>query len=101
MHVVAECALDRIALELDGKSVATICFNYIPSMLQSTIWQERYAALSSMSLIAEGCKAVFTEQAESIVNLVIPSYKDPHDRVIYACCKAIGQLASHLEVNIN
>ncbi|CAO3670398.1 hypothetical protein G6F70_006836 [Rhizopus microsporus] len=93
-YVMGESALDRVARILGGKAVVPISFQYIPQMLQSTEWQQRRAALMTISSIGEGCIKVMQPELSNIITMILPSFKDVHPRVRYAACNAIGQMST-------
>lgn len=93
-YVVGESTLDRIARCLGGKAVVPVAFQYIPQMLQSGEWQQRRAALMTISSIGEGCEKVMKPELGNIIQMILPYFKDPHPRVRYAACNAIGQMCT-------
>lgn len=92
--VVAEQSLDRLARSLGGKSFSPVCFNYIPSLLQSPQWTQRHAGLMAISAIGEGCYKTMQPELQKMVQLVVPYFADPHPRVRYATCNCIGQMCT-------
>ncbi|XP_049610535.1 importin-5 [Syngnathus scovelli] len=92
--VAGESALDRIACGLGGKIILPLIKQHIRQMLQSTDWKYRHAGLMALSAIGEGCH----QQMEAILNETVISVlhycADPHPRVRYAACNAIGQMAT-------
>ena len=92
--VVAESALDRIAMGLGGKTILPHITSNIPIMLQNPDWRYRHAALMAMSAIGEGCHKQMLNVLNQIVDAVLPMLQDPHPRVRYAACNAIGQLST-------
>ncbi|KAG1473754.1 hypothetical protein G6F56_000773 [Rhizopus delemar] len=93
-YVMGEGTLDRVARCLGGKAVVPIAFQYIPQMLQSGEWQQRRAALMTISSIGEGCIKVMQPELSNIISMILPSFKDAHPRVRYAACNAIGQMST-------
>lgn len=92
--MVGESTLDRIARTIGGKGVVPVAFQYIPQMLQSGEWQQRRGALMAISSIAEGCVKVMKPELGNIIQMVTPYLKDPHPRVRYAACNALGQMST-------
>lgn len=90
----ARQALDRVSLKLTGKSLAQPLFEYLPTMLQSNNWRERQAALMALSSAAEGCSDVLMSEIPKILDMVLPALQDPHSRVQYASCNALGQMST-------
>lgn len=94
-HVIGEHAMDRLARALGGKAMLPVCFTYIPRMLASKEdWKPRHAALMALSAIAEGCSRIMRAELGKIIQMILPFLKDPHARVRYAACNAIGQMAT-------
>ncbi|CAG8478858.1 3893_t:CDS:10 [Diversispora eburnea] len=89
-YVIGEHAMDRLARNLGGKAVLPISFQYIPAMLSSAKWEERHAALMAISAIGEGCVKIMEAELGKII-------EDPHPRVRYAACNAIGQMSTDFQ----
>lgn len=93
----ARQALDRVSLRLNGQSLAAPLFQYLPTMIQSSSWRERQAALMALSSAAEGCSDVLIHQVPTILDMILPTLQDDHPRVQYACCNALGQMSTDFE----
>ncbi|ODV90058.1 hypothetical protein CANCADRAFT_99901 [Tortispora caseinolytica NRRL Y-17796] len=87
-------ALDRLALSLNGGVVLPPFFQYLPEMISSNDWHAKHAALIAISSVAEGCAVAMIGELNQILNAIIPLSKDPHPRVRWACCNAIGQMCT-------
>ncbi|CAG8482986.1 1549_t:CDS:10, partial [Ambispora gerdemannii] len=96
-YVIGEHAMDRLARYLGGKAVLPVAFQYIPTMLGSDKWEQRHAALMAISAIGEGCVKIMEAELGKIVELVLPFLRDPHPRVRYAACNAIGQMSTDFQ----
>ncbi|CAN3357459.1 importin subunit beta-3 [Diutina catenulata] len=94
VYDAARQALDRISLKLTGQAVAPPLFQYLPEMVASKEWRQRQAALMAISSAAEGCVDVLLDQIDTVLDLVLPLATDPHPRVQYACCNALGQMST-------
>ncbi|XP_023336717.1 importin-5 [Eurytemora carolleeae] len=92
--VVAESALDRLACGLGGKTVFPHIMQLTPTMLQSQDWKYRHAALMAISASGEGCHKQMEPFLSQVMDGVINYIQDPHPRVRYACCNAIGQMST-------
>eukprot|EP00054_Salpingoeca_dolichothecata_P030034 m.240431 g.240431 ORF g.240431 m.240431 type:complete len:1144 (+) comp26585_c1_seq13:16-3447(+) len=90
----AEQALDRLACALGGKAVLPLCFELIPPMLQREEWQYRHAALMALSAIGEGVHKALLLHLTEVVQTILPHLADPHERVRFACCNTVGQMAT-------
>ncbi|XP_029055806.1 karyopherin beta 3 [Osmia lignaria lignaria] len=93
-NVVAESALDRLACGLGGKTMLPQIVQNIPSMLNNSDWKYRHAALMAISAVGEGCHKQMEAILPQIMEGVIQYLQDPHPRVRYAACNAIGQMST-------
>lgn len=48
----------------------------------------------AISAVGEGCHKQMTVILDEVVNAVLPFCQDPHHRVRYATCNALGQMAN-------
>jgi hypothetical protein len=92
--VAGESALDRMACGLGGKLVLPMIKERIMQMLQNPDWKYRHAGLMALSAIGEGCHQQMEGILNEIVNFVLLFLQDPHPRVRYAACNAVGQMAT-------
>lgn len=90
----ARQALDRVSLKLGGKYLAPPLFQYLQQMVSSSEWRERFGALMALSSAAEGCRDVLIGEIPKILDMIIPLINDPHPRVQYGCCNALGQIST-------
>lgn len=86
--------MDRLANSLGGESILVPTFEFLPRMINSSSWRDRHAALMAISSIAEGCRDMMEPELESVLSLVVPTLQDPHPRVAYAACHALGQMST-------
>lgn len=93
-NVIAESALDRLACGLGGKAILPHIVSNIPNMLNNPDWKYRHAALMAISAAGEGCHKQMETMLDSIMQGVLKYLLDPHPRVRYAACNAIGQMAT-------
>lgn len=93
-NVVAESALDRLACGLGGKTMLPQIVQNIPSMLNNSDWKYRHAALMAISAVGEGCHKQMEAILPQIMEGVIQYLQDPHPRVRYAACNAVGQMST-------
>jgi len=92
--VVAESALDRLAVGLGGKTVFPHILQLTPAMLQHADWRYRHAGLMAISASGEGCHKQMEPHLEQLMEGIMNYINDPHPRVRYACCNAIGQMST-------
>ncbi|CAR21773.1 TOG domain-containing protein [Lachancea thermotolerans] len=90
----ARQALDRVSLKLGGKYLAPPLFQYLQQMVSSSEWRERFGALMALSSAAEGCRDVLIGEIPKILDMIVPLINDPHPRVQYGCCNALGQIST-------
>ncbi|KAJ1912131.1 importin subunit beta-3 [Mycoemilia scoparia] len=99
-YVFGEQTMDRLACSLGGKQVLAVSFKYIPQMLSSPSntaknqWKQKHAALMAISAIGEGCYKIMVKELKPILEMILPFFKDPHPRVRWAVCNAVGQLST-------
>lgn len=86
--------MDRLANKLGGLTVLTPTFTWLPRMMQSVSWKDRHAALMAISAISEGCRDQMIGELQQVLDLVVPALKDPHPRVRWAGCNALGQMST-------
>ncbi|TRY67741.1 hypothetical protein TCAL_02908 [Tigriopus californicus] len=92
--VVAESALDRLSCGLGGKTVFPHILQNTPQMLSQADWKFRHAALMAISAAGEGCHKQMESFLPQIMEGVMNFINDPHPRVRFAACNAIGQMST-------
>lgn len=93
-HVAGEQCMDRLANKLGGQAVLPPTFEWLPQMMRSSVWRDRHAALMAISAISEGCRDLMVGELDKVLDLVIPALRDPHPRVRWAGCNALGQMST-------
>ncbi|KAF2751651.1 ARM repeat-containing protein [Sporormia fimetaria CBS 119925] len=93
-HVAGEQCMDRLANKLGGQAILPPTFNWLPRMMASTSWRDRHASLMAISAISEGCRDLMLGELDKVLDLVLPALRDPHPRVRWAGCNAIGQMST-------
>jgi importin-5 len=93
-HVAGEQCMDRLANKLGGDIMLPATFTWLPRMIHSSSWRDRHAALMAISAISEGCRDLMIGELDKVLELVVPTLKDPHPRVRYAGCNALGQMST-------
>lgn len=86
--------MDRLANKLGGQAVLPPTFNWLPRMMTSSSWRDRHAALMAISAISEGCRDLMEGELDKVLDLVVPALRDPHPRVRWAGCNALGQMST-------
>ena len=90
-----EC-LDRIALNLGGKSTLEASSGIIQSYMGDADWAKRHAALVAIAQIAEGCSKIMSKNLPSVATPCLNAFRDQHPRVRWAAVNCIGQLCTDL-----
>lgn len=93
-HVAGEQCMDRLANKLGGLTILQPTFNWLPRMMQSQSWSDKHAALMAISAISEGCRDQMEAELKPVLDLVVPALSDPHPRVRWAGCNALGQMST-------
>ncbi|KAK3067030.1 hypothetical protein LTS18_001343, partial [Coniosporium uncinatum] len=93
-HVAGEQCMDRLANKLGGQALLPPTFNWLPRMMTSSAWRDRHAALMAISAISEGCRELMVGELTQVLDLVLPALRDPHPRVRWAGCNAVGQMST-------
>ena len=93
-HVVGEQCMDRLANKLGGPAMLPPTFTWLPRMISSQSWRDRHAALMAISAISEGCRDLMVGELDKVLDLVVPALRDPHPRVRWAGCNALGQMST-------
>ena len=94
VSVVAETSLDRISQALGGRYLLPIVGPIIGAALQCAEPGPRVAALTTVAAVAEGCADEMNSVLDSLVASTVPCLLNPHPRVRYTACNAVGQLCS-------
>ena len=63
-------------------------------MMSQADWKCRHAALMAISAAGEGCHKQMEGYLNQIMEAVMQFVNDPHPRVRFACCNALGQMAT-------
>jgi HEAT repeat protein len=93
-HVAGEQCMDRLANKLGGQTILAPTFSWLPRMMTSSAWRDRHAALMAISAISEGCRELMVGELDKVLELVVPALRDPHPRVRWAGCNALGQMST-------
>lgn len=93
-HVAGEQCMDRLANKLGGQTILAPTFSWLPRMMTSGAWRDRHAALMAISAISEGCRDLMVIELNKVLELVVPALRDPHPRVRWAGCNALGQMST-------
>ena len=94
---VGQDGLDRLALSMGGNSVMPIASQVLQAYLQDQDWRKRHAVMIALAQIAEGCQKLMLKQGiSSTTDICVRCIQDPHPKVRWAACQAIGQLSTDL-----
>ncbi|KAJ3425390.1 karyopherin (importin) beta [Anaeramoeba flamelloides] len=89
-----ESILNRITMQLGGELILKDIFNLIPDLLGSEFWNYRFAGLSTLESISEGCRKAILPELETVLQLVLPLLSDSHFRVCYQAINTIEQFST-------
>ena len=92
--------MDRLANRLGGQAILPPTFGWLPRMITSSSWRDRHAALMAISAISEGCRELMEGELDKVLDLVVPTLRDPHPRVRWAGCNALGQMSTDFAVTM-
>ncbi|KAF2074758.1 hypothetical protein CYY_003946 [Polysphondylium violaceum] len=91
-YSVALDALERLSFYVP-KNLTDQVFPILNSLLQSPKWNQRYAALIVLTMIADGCKKSLGPHLKSILEKILGLANDEHPRVRYALFYCLCQLS--------
>ncbi|GAM18967.1 hypothetical protein SAMD00019534_021420 [Acytostelium subglobosum LB1] len=97
---VAQDAFDRLSLAIP-KNMLQAVSGFLPSLIKSNFWGDRFAALMSITMFCEGCKHQLKNNLESMLNLILPLVNDPVPRVRWCLFFCLGQMATDFEQDIH
>lgn len=69
------------------------CIEFVKHFLQSSKPNERRAALTVLTVLAEGCADAMSENLAPLLEFVYRGFSDPSQKVREAACICIGQFA--------
>ncbi len=75
-----------------------ILFSTLPNLFGHADWKYRHTALMILAIMAEGCKKYLDKYLDEIVKGLLNFARDPHPRVRWAFCNAVGQMATDFGV---
>ncbi|GAM21695.1 hypothetical protein SAMD00019534_048700 [Acytostelium subglobosum LB1] len=89
---VAQSAFDRLSKAVPTLTVKHVSM-FLPQLLKSSFWGDRYAALMSISMICEGCKDNLIKNQGSLLDLILRLVTDPNPRVRWTLFFALSQMS--------
>jgi len=92
-HVGEEC-MDRLGLAIGGRTVLPVLTGMLPELLGGEDWRARHAAVMALCQVAEGCAKEMKESLADVMGIILERCSDPHPRVRWAVCNALGMLSS-------
>ncbi|KYQ92404.1 importin subunit beta-3 [Tieghemostelium lacteum] len=93
-------SLDRFAIHL-GKAIFPELHKYLPQMASSANWNERFACLTAITMVSDGCKAQMKGHLQDLLTLILNLRKDPNIRVRAAVFTCLSQLATDYGVKLH
>lgn len=96
--VLPEEGLDRFAALYPPQLVCERLFGLVTQLAQQPDWRARHTALMSLAAVGESLQEHMSSFVPQIVtSMIVPLAADPHPRVRYAVCHALGQLSTDFE----
>ncbi|KAM3201528.1 importin-5-like [Capsicum annuum] len=92
-------SLGRLAIALGGNVIVPNLPPTIFNFLDHEDWQIRYAVVTAIGVISEGCSKVIevcSEDMKHLAETIVKLISDNHPRVRWAAIHAIGQLSMHM-----
>jgi len=96
LYGFAQECLDRIAISLGGNAIVPAAGALLPAWLSDGDWRKRHASLICLAQIAEGCQKVMLAQIDALVDMCLKGLQDPHPKVRWSACQALGQMCTDL-----
>ncbi|GIQ79990.1 hypothetical protein KIPB_000709 [Kipferlia bialata] len=95
---VAETALDRIAIALGGSALLPVIESIVGETRQHSSWKIRHTSATMLAIVAEGFNtAASMPQVRGMVAVPLSLKNDPHPRVRWAVCNALGQMSTDFQ----
>ena len=91
--LTGEASIDRLACALRGGVVLPRITALLPGLMSSSNWQQRYAGVTTVSAIAEGCHQQMAKVLPDVLKQILIFCGDSHGRVRFAAANCLGQLA--------
>ena len=91
---VAEEELDRLSIALHGKTLVPVIFGRLNYMLSNADWRARHAAMTAITVSAEGCASALKPHVAETLRNVLAVTRDPHMRVRWAAVNCVSQLCT-------
>ncbi|KAI0983856.1 hypothetical protein GJ496_008474 [Pomphorhynchus laevis] len=100
-NIVGETSLDRLSTALTSTEAAInflkLSLDIINRLLASDHWKQKSAGLLAISAIGEGMHSQMQSMLTQLIDGIIIFLKDPHPKVRYAACNAIGQMSQDFQ----
>jgi len=85
-------SFDRLSLDLDGKFFMEITKDYLFKYLNSSNWIELNGGFTALAYMCEGCKEIFKNSIQELLNYISKGLTDTNRRVRYSTLLAFGSL---------
>lgn len=100
MHNLVIESFDRLASGIPSSVFLTLFSPFAQQWSKDGDWKKRHAVLSVIGQMAEGCSSEIVQSAQSFLEICDQGLKDPHVRVRWAACQALGLVADELNENL-
>ncbi|CAD7699198.1 unnamed protein product [Ostreobium quekettii] len=91
-----EIAVDRLAKLVGGKAMMPVLGQMVPVLLGDQDWKKRHAVFTCVGQMAEGCTDDLLQDMGTLVSICVKGCQDPHPKVRWSACQAIGLLVDEL-----
>ena len=85
-------SFDRLSIDLDGKYFMEITKDYLFKYLNSSNWIELNGGFTALAYMCEGCKEIFKNSIQELLNYISKGLTDTNRRVRYSTLLAFGSL---------
>lgn len=96
IHDLVTESFDRLASSLPGTIFLPLFSPYAQQWSKDGDWKKRHAVLSVIGQMAEGCSSEISESVMPLLEICTQGLRDPHVRVRWAACQALGLVADEL-----
>ena len=101
LYDLATASIDRLATNLPANVFLPLVFPYAQQWSRDPDWKKRHAILTVIGQMAEGCATDLSDSVMHFLEFCTNGLQDPHVRVRWAACQAIGLVADEVGSSIS
>ena len=101
LYDLATESIDRLATSLPANVFLPLISPYAQQWARDPDWKKRHAILTMIGQMAEGCASDLFGSLMSLLEICTNGLQDPHIRVRWAACQAIGLVADEVGSSIS